>query len=76
MDKKRKKKFRWQEPLIALLITLAMLGAVMGAICWYTGTMHVELDARAMWTGNAVGGLIMFFIVYHFIRRPDDSRDS
>lgn len=66
----KKKKFNWKEWLISLLITLVMLGAVMGAEYWYTSTTGMALDASAVWIGNLIGGLLMLFIVHHFVKSP------
>ena len=68
-----KKKFNWKEWLISLLITLVMLAAVMGAEYWYTSTTGMQLEQKAVWIGNLVGGILMLFIVHHFVKAPDDA---
>ena len=69
MDVKKSKLKEW---LISLIITLVMLGAVLGAQYWYTKTTGIELDTLFVWIGNAVGGLLMLFLVHHFVKKPKD----
>ena len=68
-----KKKFNWKEWLISLVITLVMLGAVMGAEYWYTSTTGIALEQGAVWIGNLIGGVLMLFIVHHFVKTPDET---
>ena len=51
----KKKKFNWKEWLISLIVTLAMLGLVMGAELWYTNTTGMQLDQKWVWIGNLIG---------------------
>ncbi len=74
MENKEKKKFDWKTLLISLAITLVMLAAVMGAQYWFTSTTRMEFDNKWMWIGNLVGGVIMFFIVRHFVKGPKDDK--
>ncbi len=68
-----KKKFDWKAWLISLIVTLVVLAAVMGAEYWYTSTTGIKLDATGVWTGNLIGGIVMLFIVHHFVKKPDDT---
>ena len=68
---KGKKKVNWKEWLISLIITLVMLGLVMGAQYWYTSMTGIGFDIKWVWIGNLVGGFIMLFIVHHFVKTPD-----
>lgn len=70
---KDKKKFNWKEWLISLIVTLVMLGLVMGAQYWYTSVTGIELDTKFVWIGNLVGGVMMLFIVHHFVKKPKDN---
>lgn len=70
---KDKKKFNWKEWLISLIVTLVMLGLVMGAQYWYTSVTGIELDANFVWIGNLVGGVMMLFIVHHFVKKPKEN---
>ena len=72
MDKKGKKKTDIKALLISLLITFVMLGIVVGAQYWFSGTTRMELDTKWAWIGNLVGGVVMFFIVHRFVRGPKD----
>lgn len=73
MDKKETKR-RLIEWLISLFITLVMLGLVMAGQYWYTSVTHIELESKAVWIGNAVGGFITLLIVHHFVKKPKDDR--
>ena len=50
-----------------------MLALVMGAQYWYTSVTGIELDAKFVWIGNLVGGVMMLFIVHHFVKKPKDT---
>ena len=69
---KEKKKFNWKEWLISLIVTLVMLGLVMGVQYWYTSVTGIEPDAKFVWIGNLLGGVMMLFIVHHFVKKPKD----
>ena len=69
-----KKRFDVKALLISLAITLVMLGLVVGAQFWFMSTTHMELDTKWTWIGNIIGGVIMFFIVHHFVRGPKDNQ--
>ena len=71
---KENKNTRLKEWLISLIITLVMLGLVMGAQYWYTGMTGILFDTKWVWIGNLVGGVIMIFIVHHFVKRPKDDQ--
>ena len=68
----KKKKFNWKEWLISLIVTLVMLGLVMGAELWYTNTTGMQLDQKWVWIGNLIGGIIMLVLVHHFVKAPRD----
>ena len=70
---KKETKRKLLEWLISLAITLVMLGIVVAGLYWFTGKVDRLLDMKAVWIGNAVGGIIMLFIVHHFVKRPDDT---
>lgn len=76
MDKKKKGKIQWQALLIALAVTLVLLGAVVGFQFWLTDAVHKSLEAGAFWRGNIigdlVGGLCVFCLVYRFVRGPKE----
>ena len=71
---KKETKRKLIEWLLSLGITLIMLGLVLGAQAWYTSVTRLGLDAGASWIGNVVGGIIMLFIVHHFIKKPEDKQ--
>lgn len=75
MDKKAENKRRLKEWLISLAVTLVLLGLVLGAQYWYTTTTRIELDMTAVWIGHAVGGVLMLFLVHHFVKKPRDDRE-
>ena len=58
--------------LIALIISLVLLGVVVGVSFLYQSYRHVQFDMLWMIIGDAVGFLITYAIVYHFIKKPDD----
>ena len=70
---KKETKRKLLEWLISLAITLVMLGIVTACLYWFTGKVDRLLDMTAVWIANAVGGIIMLFIVHHFVKRPDDT---
>lgn len=72
MEKKEKRKSNWKAPVLALVITLVMLAAVMGMAWWYQSSTGMELDPKGMWIANAIGGVIMFLLVYHFVKKPKE----
>lgn len=71
---KPKKQSHKKELLIALLISLALLGVVIGATFLYQSYRNVTFEPIAMIIGDAVGFLITFAIVYHFVKKPDDGQ--
>lgn len=68
----KKEQSRARALLISLGVTLGMLALVMGMAYWYQSATGMQLDPKGMWTGNAIGGVIMFLIVYHFVRKPKE----
>ena len=69
---KYQKKSHKKEMLIALIISLVLLGVVVGVSFLYQSYRHVQFDMLWMIIGDAVGFLITYAIVYHFIKKPDD----
>lgn len=67
-----RKKSHKKEMLIALIISAALLGVVVGATFLYQSYRHVQFEPVAMIIGDAVGFLITYAIVYHFVKKPDD----
>lgn len=58
--------------LIALLISLGLLGVVIGLTAWYQGYKGSEIDTKVMVITDAIGFVIMYGIVYHFVKTPDE----
>ena len=75
MDKKAENKRRLKEWLISLAITLVLLGAVMGGLYWFTATTGIQLVTTYIWISNAIGGVLMLFLVHHFVKKPRDDRE-
>lgn len=73
---KPKKKFRWQEPLIAFGITCALQALVIGLTIWYQSSVVTGInwvwDMKEMWIGNGIAFLIVFAIIYGFIKKPKE----
>ena len=65
------KKSHKKELLISLAISLVLLGMVIAAAFIYQSYRNVQFEPVAMIIGNAVGFLIIFAIVYHFVKKPD-----
>jgi uncharacterized membrane-anchored protein len=61
-----------KEWLISLLITLVVLGIVVALQYWFAKTSGLGMNSTITWMGNAIGGVIMLFIVHHFVKKPDD----
>ena len=74
MDKK--KKSRWQEWLVSLLITLALMGAVVGFQLWQMDNVRVLANTELLWRlniiGDVVGGLVVLLLLHHFLKKPQD----
>ena len=70
--KGKKKTFDWKAWLISLGITVLMLGIVVAAQYWFVSTTNIQLEQKSVWIGNAIGGIIMLFIVHHFVKKPKD----
>ena len=60
------------EWLISFAVTLVLLGLVVAGLYWYMSMTRMELDMKAVWIGNAVGGIIMLLIVHHFVKKPKE----
>ncbi|MBQ3417560.1 MAG: hypothetical protein IJH32_06980 [Ruminococcus sp.] len=68
------KKSHKKEILISLIVSLCLLGIVIGVSFLYQSWRHVQFDLLWMFIGDAVGFLIIWAIVYHFIKKPDDDQ--
>ena len=69
---KKHRRNKAKEWLISLLITLAVLGIVVALQYWFAKTSGLGMNSTITWVGNAIGGVIMLFIVHHFVKKPDD----
>lgn len=67
---KKETKRKLIEWLISFAVTLVLLGLVVAGLYWYMSMTRMELDMKAVWIGNAVGGVIMLLIVHHFVKAP------
>ncbi len=73
---KEKKKFPWKELLISFGITCALLGVVIGLTVWYQSSLSGVASVLFEWNtteliiGNAIAFLIMFLIIFHFVKKP------
>ena len=65
----KRKLIEW---LISFAVTLVLLGLVVAGLYWYMSMTRMELDMKAVWIGNAVGGIIMLLIVHHFVKKPKE----
>ena len=68
----KKKNRNLRALLISLGITLVLLAVVMGMAWWYQNATGMELDAKGIWIANGIGGLLVFLILYHFIKKPKE----
>ena len=78
-----KKGSRLKALLISFAITCAMLGAVIGLTIWYQSSVVTnaivkwEWNTPSVWIGNAIAFLIMFAIVYHFVKpKKQDQQEN
>lgn len=69
---KKPRRNQAKEWLISLLITLVVLGIVVALQYWFAKTSGLGMNSTITWVGNAIGGVIMLFIVHHFVKKPDD----
>ena len=49
-----------------------ILGIVVALQYWFAKTSGLGMNSTITWVGNAIGGVIMLFIVHHFVKKPDD----
>ena len=49
-----------------------VLGIVVALQYWFAKTSGLGMNSNITWVGNAIGGVIMLFIVHHFVKKPDD----
>ncbi len=74
--KNKKTKIQWKALLISFGITCVMLGIVIGLTVWYqsslssTGKILFRWDATELIIGNGIAFLIMFAIIFHFVKKP------
>lgn len=69
---KKETKRKLIEWLISFAVTLVLLGLVVAGLYWYMSMTRMELDMKAVWIGNAVGGFVMLLIVHHFVKKPKE----
>ncbi len=69
---KKETKRKLIEWMISFAVTLVLLGLVVAGLYWYMSMTRMELDMKAVWIGNAVGGIIMLLIVHHFVKKPKE----
>ena len=69
---KKETKRKLIEWLISFAVTVVLLGLVVAGLYWYMSMTRMELDMKAVWIGNAVGGIIMLLIVHHFVKKPKE----
>lgn len=75
---KEKKKFRLKEFLIALGITLALLGAASGIAYWQYrqfSAAYLPFDMKTVIIVNGVGAVILFLILFHFLKKNKDKEN-
>ncbi len=65
----------WLEWLISLLITMVILGIIIAAQSWYTHITHLGMKPSIIWPMHIIGGIIMLFIVHHFVKPPKDDNN-
>ncbi len=68
----RDRRRRRRELLLSLLIAVVLLGVIVGLSFWFQHAYGIRFDTWIMVGTDAVGFLILFGIVHHFIRTPDD----
>ncbi len=81
-QKKAKKKIQWKAILISFGITCVMLGVVIGAFLWYSS--YLSRNGNVVWEGgmteliigNGIAFLVMFGILYHFIKKPKEDQQE
>lgn len=76
--KKKEKKVQWKALGISFGIACVMLAAVIGLTVWYqtsvitSAVVKWQWNTPEVWIGNAIAFLIMFAILYHFIKKPKE----
>lgn len=76
---KEKKKFHLKEFLIALGITLALFGAATGiAYSQYRRftAAYLPFDLKTVMIANGVGALLLFLVLFHFLKKNKDKENS
>jgi len=72
--KKEKKKIQWKALLISFGATCVLLGIVIGLTIWFQNTSKTVIqwrwDMPELIIGNGIAFLIMFAIIYHFVKKP------
>lgn len=81
--KEEKKESKLKALLLSFGITCLMLGAVIGLTIWYqtsvvtNSVVKWEWNTPSVWIGNGIAFLIMFAIVYHFLKpKKKESREN
>ena len=72
VPKQNTKSSGWKEWLISLAVTLVVLGIVVALEYWFANTSGLGMNIGITWLGNAIGGIVMLFIVHHFVKKPSD----
>ncbi len=65
----QKKTSHRKELLIAFLVSLGLLGAVIGMTFWYQSYQNIRFEPVTLIISDAVGFLIIFGIIYHFLKK-------
>lgn len=73
---RNKKRSRGREMLISLAITVGLLLVIIGLTFWYQWYSGTAFDFMTLLITDSVGFLIMYGIVYHFVKTPDDNEDN
>lgn len=60
--------------LLSLLIALGLLGLIVGISLWYQAYSGSAIDAKVMIITDAIGFLVMYGIVYHFLKPIDEQQ--
>ncbi len=84
MSKKteKKSKIQWKALLISFGITCVLLGIVIALTIWYQTSVVTnqivkwEWNTPAVWIGNGIAFLIMFLIIFHFVKKPKEKEQQ
>ncbi len=70
-----KKKRHTKEALVALGISSVLLALVIFASIWYENHFNVKFDTIGMIVSDAIGFVLVFFIIFHYEKRTNDGND-